>query len=76
MRTYDLDHKTSRKKQFRYITGELGLEYDADPEHDRFGGYGRLLVYLRLEDGSDFGNVTPYRSFVLKHLDSDCFEES
>ena len=52
------------------------LEYDADPEHDRFGGYGRLLVYLRLEDGSDFGNVTPYRSFVLKHLDSDCFEES
>jgi len=31
------------------------LEYDADPEHDRFGKYGRLLVYLRLEDGSDFG---------------------
>ena len=31
------------------------LEYDADPEHDRFGKYGRLLVYLRLEDGTDFG---------------------
>jgi len=33
------------------------LEYDADPEHDRFGRYGRLLVYLRLEDGSDFGKL-------------------
>jgi endonuclease YncB( thermonuclease family) len=33
------------------------LEYDADPEHDRFGKYGRLLVYLRLEDGTDFGKL-------------------
>jgi len=31
------------------------LEYDADPEHDRFGRYGRLLVYLRLEVGTVFG---------------------
>ena len=33
------------------------LEYDADPEHDRFGKYGRLLIYVRLEDGRDFGKL-------------------
>jgi micrococcal nuclease len=33
------------------------LEYDADPAHGRFGRYGRLLVYLRLQDGRDFGRL-------------------
>lgn len=33
------------------------VEYDADPEHDRRGTYGRLLAYLRLPDGRDFGRV-------------------
>ena len=40
------------------------LEYDADPEHDRFGGYGRLLVYLRLEDGTDFGKLMVEEGFA------------
>ena len=40
------------------------LEYDADPDHDRFGRYGRLLVYLRLEDGSDFGKLMVEAGFA------------
>ena len=40
------------------------LEYDADPDHDRFGRYGRLLVYLRLEDGRDFGKLMVEEGFA------------
>lgn len=31
------------------------IHYDPDPKHDRWDKYGRLLVYLELPDGRDFG---------------------
>ena len=33
------------------------LHYDPDPNHDRWDKYGRLLAYLELPDGRDFGLV-------------------
>lgn len=33
------------------------IHYDPDPTHDRWGKYGRLLAYIDLPDGRDFGLV-------------------
>ena len=35
----------------------ITIHYDPDPKHDTWDKYGRLLVYLELPDGSDFGLV-------------------
>jgi micrococcal nuclease len=33
------------------------IQYDPDPAHDRWDKYGRLLAYVQLPDGRDFGQV-------------------
>ena len=36
---------------------KVKIEYDPDPTHDTWGKYGRLLAYIQLPDGRDFGLV-------------------
>ena len=33
------------------------IQYDPDPKHETWGKYGRLLAYLELPDGRDFGLI-------------------
>jgi len=33
------------------------IHYDPDPTHARWGKYGRLLAYIALPDGRDFGTI-------------------
>ena len=33
------------------------IQYDTNPSHETWGKYGRLLVYLKLPDGRDYGMV-------------------
>jgi micrococcal nuclease len=40
------------------------LDYDRDPRRDQFGTYGRLLSYVELEDGRDYGLVMIQEGFA------------
>ncbi len=43
------------------------LEYDRDARRDQFGVYGRLLSYVELEDGRDFGLVMIQEGFAAAY---------
>ena len=46
------------KRAAELLVGKtVRIHYDPDPKHDTWGKYGRLLVYLDLPDGRDFGLV-------------------
>ena len=47
---------TARAKSL--LSGKtVRIQYDPDPKHDRWDKYGRLLAYLDLPDGRDYGLV-------------------
>ena len=46
------------KRAVKLLQGQVvKIHYDPDPKHGTWGKYGRLLVYLELPDGRDFGLV-------------------
>ena len=47
---------TARAREL-LIDKTVRIQYDPDPAHDRWGKYGRLLAYIELPDGRDFGLI-------------------
>lgn len=42
----------------------IAIHYDLDPKHGKWGKYGRLLAYVDLPDGQDFGLVMIQEGFA------------
>lgn len=42
----------------------IAIHYDPDPKHGKWGKYGRLLAYVDLPDGRDFGLVMIQEGFA------------
>ncbi|MBN1919587.1 MAG: thermonuclease family protein [Verrucomicrobia bacterium] len=51
---------------------KVTIHYDPDPAHDRWDRYGRLLVYLDLPDGRDFGLVMIEEGYARAFLKYPC----
>lgn len=53
-----------------------GIHYDPDPKHDTWGKYGRLLVYLDLPDGRDYGLVMVEEGYARAYTKYPCSREA
>ena len=47
---------------------KVQIQYDPDPTHDRWDRYGRLLTYVGLPDGRDFGLLMIRKGFARAYL--------
>ncbi|MBA7474977.1 hypothetical protein ES707_10340 [subsurface metagenome] len=58
---------TARARQL--LAGKtVTIHYDPNPDHGKWGKYGRLLAYLELPDGRDFGLVMIREGFSKAYI--------
>ena len=51
------------------------IHYDPAPGHDRWGRYGRLLAYVELPDGGDYGLVMVREGLARAYVKYPCSRE-
>jgi micrococcal nuclease len=49
--------EASKRARGLLLGKTVRIQYDPGPTHDKWGKYGRLLAYIELPDGRDFGLV-------------------
>ncbi|MBA7587776.1 hypothetical protein ES708_29817 [subsurface metagenome] len=58
---------TARAKEL--LAGKtVTIHYDPNPDHGKWGKYGRLLAYIEMPDGRDYGLVMIHESFSKAYI--------